>query len=300
MPAAEMPAAEVDIDVALVGRLLEEQFPDLASLPLSPLGSGWDNAVFRLGPSFVVRLPRRAMSAPLVEHEQRWLPELASRLPLPIPAPVRAGRPSLACAYPWSWSVCPWFEGEPAAVSVLDDARGAASSLGAFVRALHRPAPADAPVNPYRGGPLSGRDAVTRDRVAQLGSSILDTDEVSRRWEAALAEPPWEGEPVWLHGDLHPANVLVAEGRVSAVIDFGDLTSGDPATDLSVAWMILPEPEHRDVFRAAAGDVADATWARARGWALCMAVAYLANSADHPVIATVGRRTLATVLEGAP
>jgi aminoglycoside phosphotransferase (APT) family kinase protein len=292
--AQNTPAAEVVVDETLVRSLLAEQHPDLAHLPLKPLASGWDNAIFRLGDDLVVRLPRRQLAAALVEHEHRWLPGLAGRLPLPIPVAVREGRP--AAAYPWSWSICRWFPGTVAVKAPLEDRALAARTLGAFVVAMHQPAPPDAPENPFRGVPLAERDGVMRERVDEL-AGILDAPAVTACWDEALTVPPWSGPALWLHGDLHPANLLVHEGRLSAVIDFGDLTSGDPATDLAVAWMLFP-PELRPVFRSAAGDVDDDTWARARGWALSLGVAYLAHSADNPMFRELADQTLAAALAG--
>ena len=304
-PAADMPAAEVDVDEPLVRRLLAEQFPDLAGLPLSPLAFGWDNAVLRLGDDLVVRLPRRAVAAALVAHEQRWLPTLAGSLPLPVPVPLRSGAPSPDAGYPWPWSVCPWLPGTVAAERPPDDLDAAARTLGAFVRALHVPAPPDAPANPYRGVPLPDRQPVLLDWLDRLRDDHrqaprLDVPAVRARWDELVSTPPWTGPAVWLHGDLHLANVLVdgpaGDARLSAVIDFGDLTAGDPATDLFVAWQLLP-PESRTAFRTAAapGGVDDDTWRRAEGWALVMAIAYLANSADNPMIASLGRRSLAAL-----
>ena len=287
-----MPAAEIDIDEALVRSLLAEQHPDLADLPLEPLAYGWDNAMFRLGGELVVRLPRRQLAAVLVEHEQRWLPDLAPRLPLPIPVPLRQGRPS--GPYPWSWSVCPWLPGDVASTTPPGDLDHTARVLGDFVAAMHVPAPRAAPENPFRGVPLVERDEIMRERVDQLGD-LLDRGEVISCWDEVLAIPPWSGPPLWLHGDLHPFNLLVHQGRLSAVIDFGDLTSGDPATDLAVAWMLFP-PDLRPAFRAAAGEVDDDTWARARGWALSLGVAYIAHSADNSMFATLARRTIEAVL----
>ncbi len=287
-----MPEAEVAVDVVLVRALLEDQHPDLAAFEVSEPLFGWDNVMFRLGKELLVRLPRRAQAAALIEHEQRWLPVLAPALPLPIPAPVRVGRG--ACGFPWSWSVCPWLPGARAATHPPADMSDAARALGEFLRALHRPAPADAPSNPHRGVPLADRGELLHARVAQLGAEI-DRPAVVALWERLVRAPAWSGAPVWLHGDLHPANVLVDRGRVSAVIDFGDITAGDPATDLAIAWMLLPR-DARAGLRAAAGDVDDATWARARGWALALAVAILSSSADNPVMHGVGRRTLEAVL----
>ncbi|MDG4862974.1 aminoglycoside phosphotransferase family protein [Streptomyces sp. T-3] len=287
-----MPAAEVPVSVELVRRLLDEQHPDLAGLPVKVLANGWDNLVCRLGEELLVRLPRRALAADLVAHEQRWLPELAGRLPLPVPAPVRAGRPT--AQYPWSWSVVPFLPGRMAARSEPDDLCSAAVALGGFLDALHTPAPSEAPANPFRGIPLAGRAAGVLTGLAH----VVPADRVPalRIWEAAVAAPAWEGPPLWLHGDLHPANILVDRGRISAVIDFGDITAGDPATDLSVAWMLFTAPE-RAALRQAYGRADDATWERARGWALALSLAFLTHSADNPLMRGIGERALRAVLE---
>lgn len=262
------------------------------------MSNGWDNVVFRLGHELLVRLPRREMAAKLVEHEQRWLPLLKPRLPLPIPAPVRVGRPDLE--YPWSWSVVPFLPGSVAADTPPLDPRSAALRLGEFLAALHLTAAPDAPDNPFRGVPLANREEAVMRNLARL-AAMVDGDSVRREWTTAVAMPRWDGAPVWLHGDLHPANVLVHRGRIGGVIDFGDITAGDPATDLAVAWMLLPA-EHYPTFRHAysvtgppmASD--DPLWARARGWALALSLAYLAHSADNPQLARIGERTLAAVL----
>lgn len=286
-----MPGAEVHIDTPLVRQLLRRQFPEAAEEPLQVVANGWDNVIFRLGSALTVRLPRRILAVPLVEHEHRWLAELAPRLPLPVPAPVYRGRPD--AGYPWPWSVGPWFEGNMAAVDPPTDTELAARTIGTFLAALHQPAAPDAPPNPYRGVPLGDRAAPFEDRLTIL-NGMIDVAAVRQRWADALAAEVWAGPALWLHGDLHPANLIVSRGQLSAVIDFGDLTAGDPATDLAVAWMLLP-PRHHDVLRAAYGGVDDATWTRARGWALNLAVAMLAHSADNPVLADVGRQTVHAV-----
>ena len=292
MTITNTPEAEVAINERLIRGLLRAQHPDLADEPLSIVAHGWDNVLARLGDALVVRLPRRAVAAALVLHEQRWLPELAPRLPLPIPVPLRAGVPG--DGFPWRWSVCPWFDGENAAAATLADVDTAAVALAAFVTALHRPAPADAPVNPFRGVPLAARAAIVHGYLDLVGTTV-DQREVRRRWDEAAALPPYEGPPLWLHGDLHPANLVVRDGSLAAVIDFGDLTGGDPATDLAVAWMLFAPPA-RARFRAAVGGVDDRTWRRAAGNALAHALACLARSGDAPLLAAVGRRTLAEVL----
>ena len=292
---ARMPAAEVDIEAELVAELVADQHPDLAERPLRPLAHGWDNESFRLGDDLVVRLPRRAAAADLIIHEQRWLGELAHDLPLPIPAPVRMGRP--ARGYPWAWSIVPWLPGAPWESTPPADTTAAGRQLGSFLAALHRPAPPTAPHNPFRGIPL-----VERAERFDAGVYALGVRVDAPRCRAVFAElagaAAWDGPPVWLHGDLHPLNMLVDGGRPSAVVDFGDVCAGDPATDLAVAWMVLPAAD-RDAFRSAAGAeraVDDATWQRSRAWALALAIAYLAASDDNPTMAAIGHRTLTAAL----
>lgn len=307
------PAADVDVTAGLVRTLLREQHPDLADLPLEPVASGWDNVVFRLGADLAVRLPRRAAAAALIRNEQRWLPALAARLPVPVPVPVRVGNPG--AGYPWSWTVVPWLAGEPAAAVRAVGGAGPeaepeadlAADLADVVVALHVAAPAGAPVNPVRGVALDTRhDAVIRrigDGVLDgldpggFGPCSFDPYRVLALWDRLRAVPRWQGPAIWLHGDLHPANLLLRGTRLSAVLDFGDLTAGDPATDLAAAWLCFDAPG-RAVFveRVTARCGSDAaTWERARGWALNMATAMLAARDDDPVLAAVGRRALGQV-----
>jgi aminoglycoside phosphotransferase (APT) family kinase protein len=297
-----MPAADVEVSADLVRRLLADQHPDLARLPVEFLANGWDNELYRVGDGLLARLPRRALGAEIIKNEQRWLPGLAPRLPLPVPYPERTGVP--AHGYPYSWSVVPYLPGVPAAQASSFDRAGAAAAIGGFLGALHVPAPADAPANPFRGVPLAGRAGSFAANLAlltgQAGQVHVGRDAVLRVWDAALAAPGYDGPPVWLHGDLHPANILVNDGQVSGVIDFGDITAGDPASDLSVAWMLLPPGCHDSfwsAYQAADGRPGDALRTWARGWALNLAIALLAHSEDNPVLLEVGRRTLSTVLE---
>ena len=300
-----MPAAEVDVTAALVRDLLAAQHPDLARLPVEFLANGWDNAIFRLGENLLARMPRRALGAQIIVHEQRWLPQLAPRLPLPTPCPSRTGVPGLGFPYPWS--VVPYMRGVPAAGAdgggVPVDLAAVAAELGGFLRALHVAAPADAPANPVRGVPLIRRAETFEANLALFAETpddwrdVVDEAAARRLWADALAAPVYDGPPLWLHGDLHAANVLVEHGHVSGIIDFGDITAGDPASDLSVAWMLLPLEWH-EAFRAAYGGVGEDLWRRARGWALALGVVFMAHSADNPQIHGLGRRTVATVLAG--
>ncbi len=280
------PVAEIDIDEALVRSLLVEQQPALAALPTRMVANGWDNVVVRLGDEFMVRLPRREAAAQLILNEQRWLPTLAPSLPLPIPAPVFCGQPN--ANYPWAWSICPWLPGDDAADSPPTDQQAAALALAEFVVALHTPAPADAPDNPYRGVHLRERAETVAQRAETLGRR-----DVLQLWDDLRSTPAWSRPPVWLHGDLHPSNMLTHNGRLSAVIDFGDITSGDPATDLALAWMMF-DADYRTVFREAAA-IDDHTWRRAAGWALNLSLAYMTGD-DTTSMPAIGRATLTEVL----
>lgn len=287
--ASGTPAAEHPIDAQLVRRLLAEQHPDLADLPLEAAASGWDNALFRLGEDFAVRLPRRSAAAGLILHEQRWLPVLAPQLPLPIPAPLRTGVPGHG--YPWHWSIQPWLSGDPADCN--PPSADQAAQFAAFLRALHTPAPADAPLNPVRGGPLSERAPFAEARLKRLSAATdLITPGLRQIWDDALAAPI-DQPPTWLHGDLHPQNILVDAGRLCGIIDWGDLAAGDCAVDLAAVWMLFEAPEARRAVFAAYGELSAATLARARGWAIHLGATLLeAGRVDHPRHAVVGEHTL--------
>jgi len=288
MPSPE-PVADIRVDADLVHALLREQCPELAELPLLEVANGWDNAIFRLGDALCVRVPRRRVAAGLIEHEQRWLPALAASLPLAIPVPVACGRAS--DRFPFPWSVCRWFEGRSSFDAPPADLGRAAEELGAFVKALHVPAPADAPINPFRGIDLGERASRFDDSLPKAAARrSLDASAAMAAWRRALAAPRWDGPPLWLHGDLHPANVLTHDGRLAAIIDFGDICAGDPATDLAIAWMMFDAPS-RARFRAAVA-CDDATWSRAVGWATALAVAYIAHSPEGSPMIPIGVRTL--------
>ncbi|MGN8245402.1 aminoglycoside phosphotransferase family protein [Cellulomonas soli] len=284
------PVPEVDITEDLVRTLLQQQHPDLADLPLTWAGAGWDNALWRVGEHLAARFPVRAAAADLLVHEQQWLPVLAPRLPVDVPAPVRRGAAS--ASYPWAWSVVPWFEADAAHRTPVAHRSAWAPQLAEVLHALHRPAPADAPDNPFRGGPLGPRGDTLADRVHQLG--LADADRILERWRDLAGAPAWDGPPLWLHGDPHPANLLVHGGRLRAVIDFGDVTSGDPASDLSTAWLTF-DAEGRAALRdRLAYD--EATWRRAQAWALSLAVVMLLHPVDHPHLVPIGRHGLAQAL----
>jgi aminoglycoside phosphotransferase (APT) family kinase protein len=285
------PPAEAEIDVGLVRRLLAAQFPQWSGLPLTPVYSaGLDNMMYRLGGELAVRLPRRRASAGQTEKEQRWLPILAPELPLEVPEPVGAGKPGEG--YPWHWTVTRWLTGRIAPLEPVADLRQSATVLAEFVTALQSLDARGGPSNEFRGGPLAGREYVVRGSIKALRYE-LDPGTVTAAWEAALAVPVWQGRAVWLHGDLHPANLLVERGRLTAVLDFGLLSVGDPACDLMVAWTFLSAAA-RELFRDAVS--VDATWARGRGWALHLGLMCAAHAADNPVLGAIGRDTVSEVL----
>lgn len=291
---ARMPAAEVDFTPTLVRTLLADQHPDL--LPgreITTFANGWDNAMFRLGDDLLVRLPRRALAAELVEHEQAWLPRLVDRLPAAVPAPLRIGRP--ASGYPWSWSVLPWLHGSPLHDVAIGERATTARDLARFLAALHTPAPADVWRSPFRGGSLQDRsDAVVgrvRDHAGPAAAVLLEA------WHAGLALPDAGDARLWVHGDVHPLNLLTAGGRLIAVIDWGDLTAGDPACDLAIAWLGF-DAAAADAFRTiydvehTHGLDIDVLWSRARAWAVHIATMLLDSSDDHPQLADVGAHGL--------
>jgi aminoglycoside phosphotransferase (APT) family kinase protein len=262
---------EVQVDLELVEVLLAQQHPNLAMLPVRPTEGGFDNYMFRLGESFAVRLPRTASAARLLANEQRWLITLSDRLPLQIPVPIRVGQP--AFGFPWRWSVVPWLAGETAEVSPVIASEG--PRLAAFLRALHVPAPSDAPRNFDRAAPLTSRAASIGERMRHL-ERVTDVmnDRIRDAWGEAL-DAPNDTPPTWIHGDLHARNVLTLDGTITGVIDWGDLTSGDPAIDLACSWMLLPDEAARAEAQQAYGSANSALWLRARGWAVLFGVMLL-------------------------
>lgn len=283
-----MHSDELDIDELLVRRLLREQFPEWTDLPLQRIEpSGTVNAIFRLGDRLAVRLPRREGPTRPGGKELEWLPRLAPLLPVETPVPIAQGRPSLG--YPWFWEIHTWVEGETLPVDEVDTLQ-AARDLAALVGALQRVSPEGAP--PGRGLPLAERNQEFQYWLARFDSD----SEVAAEWNRALAAPPWDGPPVWHHGDLDARNWLVREGRISGVIDWGEMGVGDPACDVMVAWK-LHSPVARDAFRDAL-PTDDATWERARGWVVSQAVAALAyyTPANNPILCREAQSWLDLVL----
>ncbi len=294
MPSRKMHADEVSTDASLVRRLLRAQFPSWSELSIEPVAStGTDNALYRLGRERLVRLPRIRSAVPHVEREHAWLPRLAPELPCAVPEPLAKGTPGEG--YPWPWSVLRWLDGENSIVGQIAEPARLARDLAAFVVALRGVDPSGGPAA-GRGAPLVERDRFTRDAIAALRGEV-DGDAVTAVWESALRAPAYRGAPVWIHGDLSPGNVLCVNGRLVAVIDFGCLGIGDPACDAIAAWNLLPA-DARDEFREAL-EIDDATWLRARGWALSIALIQLPYYRDtNPALAANARHAIAELLGG--
>lgn len=266
-----MTETEPPIESGLVTRLIASQFPQWANLPVKSVeNDGWDNRTFHLGDDMSVRLPSGNGYVLQVEKEQYWLPILAPHLPLPIPVPLAMGRPSEL--FPRPWSVYRWLEGEVASVAQIADLTEFAVSLAQFLVALRKVDATDGPLpgqhNFFRGAPLAVYDDETRRALVAL-EGMIDTKVAADVWDIALASR-WDRPPVWFQGDVSVGNLLVADGRLSAVIDFGTSGIGDPACDLVIAWTLF-DGESRKAFRDAIG-LDDATWARGRGWAIWKAM----------------------------
>ncbi|MFF0968955.1 aminoglycoside phosphotransferase family protein [Streptomyces sp. NPDC003703] len=297
-----MSGTETEITADLVRDLLREQHPDLAGLAVREVPGGWGNQMWRLGDDLAVRMQRMDPTPELQLKERRWLPVLAPRLPLPVPTPVRSGAPSER--FPKHWTVMTWVPGEPLDHGSISRGVHAADTLAAFLRALHLEAPADAPVAADRGAhPRNCADGF--DRLFQ--AVVLDGtgDGVRAVWDDAVAAGAWEGRPVWVHGDLHPANVVVSDGTLAGVVDFGDLSAGDPAWDLAAAWVLLPSGAASRFFDAYA-HADEAAVRRARGLAAMKSLflMLMGQNGDRglpggkPHWGPLGRAALGRVLEG--
>jgi aminoglycoside phosphotransferase (APT) family kinase protein len=286
-----MHADEVEIDAALVGRLVAAQFPGLAGEPVREVRStGTVNAVYRLGEHLCARLPRQPSRAPHLERELGWLPKLAPRLSLRVPEPVARGEP--AGGYPCVWAIYRWIDGRPYEDDLVDDDRRAAEDLARFVVELRSVDPGGAPR--AGRGPLRSLDAATRAAI-ESSRHVIDGDAARAAWRRALDAPAWDGAPVWIHADLLRPNLLVDGGRLGAVIDFGGVGAGDPAADVVAAWSVFGGAA-REAFRGVL-DVDDGTWNRARGYALHQAALIIPYYAEtNPAFVAQARRTVDEVL----
>jgi aminoglycoside phosphotransferase (APT) family kinase protein len=290
---------EIPVDEAAVRSLLRSQRPGWAELPLARAGAGTENTMFRLGDDLLVRLPRTLAKAAPLRKEQEWLPRLAPLLPLTIPRPVFAGAPGPD--FPAPWSVYHWIEGSEAADGTVTDWAAFGASLAGFVECLHgidlMGATRDGPLSWYRGGSLRDCDHWVRDYLREcrpLVGDELNVDALNQMWQAATDLPDPAGPHVWLHGDLKPTNLLVRAGQLHAVIDFGALSIGFPDAEHATVWD-LPAEAREAYWNALALD--DATWTRARGWAVAVAVAGIPYYwTTYPSFVTECRSRLASIL----
>lgn len=288
-----MPDPDIHVDEAIVRSLIDDQCPDLARLTLHHFASGFDNSVWRIGDELVGRFPRREVAVALLENELKWLPLLSERLPLAVPRPVRVGRASLDFPYPWS--IARWFDGAPAYGAALTRPHATARLLARFMSALHSSAPPDAPYNLFRSVPLHSRVDAFEERVSVLSGGVGEPG-LRGIWDRALDAAPWERAPSWIHGDLHPMNLVVENGELAAVLDFGDLCAGDPATYVACAWMLLPSDAVGTLLGAYA-NTDSALESRALGWAALFGLMFLEIGREGPAAyARMGARTLESVL----
>ncbi|MDH6133655.1 aminoglycoside phosphotransferase (APT) family kinase protein [Kitasatospora sp. MAA4] len=294
---------ETEISEDLVRDLLREQHPDLAELPIREVAGGWGNQMWRLGDELAVRMQRMDKLPDLQLKERRWLPELAPRLPLPIPTPVRSGAPSER--FPKIWTVMTWVEGTPLDHGSITRGDHAADMLAAFLEALHVEAPVDAPDASDFGAHPKECATGFENRLQAVDLGRFAEDDIRAVWDDAVAAPEWEGPRVWVHGDLHPANVVVADGTLAGIVDFGAVFAGDPAWDLAAAWLLLPAGGASRFFSSYA-QADEATIRRARGLAAmkCLFLMLMGQSGDRglpggkPNWGPVGRSALDRVLTG--
>ena len=285
----------MNIDENLVQGLLSKQFPKWAELPVRRIGrQRHDNRTFRLGSDKSVRLPSGPAYAAHMVIEYRWLPELASRLPVQVPEPLALGQPDHD--YPWPWLISRWIDGNDAETESVNDLVQFACELAGFLGALHSIAATGAPEpsvdNFFRGAHLSVYDFEIKESIERLADTI-DSEAATEVWKAAL-ESRWCRQPVWVHGDIAPSNQLVRNGQLGGVVDFGQLAAGDPACDLTIAWTFLVG-ESRRAFRDHL-DLDEATWMKARGWALWKALVTPASHQKFGTVADNAERVVRDVL----
>lgn len=269
----------MQINEGLVKRLIIQQFPEWQNLPIRAVAeSGWDNRTFHLGDEMLVRLPKDAEHAPPILKEYKWLTILAKKISIPITIPVALGHPSEI--YPWHWVVNSWLAGSVASHKSIKNLNAFAKSLGEFLREFQSIDTTDGPKagthNFFRGGLLNVYDSEVRDAISKIinpQQKVLAT----RLWEHAISTE-WQGLPVWVHGDLAVGNILVNDGKLSGIIDFGQLAVGEPACDLVIAWNFL-SGESRDTFKNTVGLDKD-TWIRAMGWVLWKTLCHPVKGTD--------------------
>lgn len=292
---SDIPEQEVEITPQLLQALVEDQLPKFAEESIVRQGAGWDNELYRLGLHHLIRIPRRKLGADHVEHESTFLPRLAPKLPLPIPVPIFVGQPGHG--YPWNWTVIERFRGETVDESPL--VPGQAGKLAQFLKTLHQQDPTGAPDNPFRGGYLHDRTPWFEERWERLvqAREEVATDQVFQYWRDAVGAVPAQEESL-IHGDLHPYNLLAKDGEISAILDWGDLTAGDIATDLACAWLLFNHHSEIEAFFREYAVPDKATYLRARGWAIHFATIFLDTGiTTDPRSKQVGRSALERIAE---
>lgn len=289
---------QITVDAQLVRRLLRSQLPPelahLAEAPLQLLGHGWDNVLFRLGEEHVVRVPQRRIAADLAAHEIAWVEAASAPIReqgIAAPIPVFVGEPGRLV--PWPWTVVPWIPGSDVCRLPVAERGGIVAPLAHALVAMHRPAPREAPRNPYRGVPLTERARAVDDRWPAVYQWLgqAKTDFIRSEWENGLRATPWPGPPYWFHGDVHPLNLLQVHGRLVGIIDFGDVAAGDPAVDLSTAWLTFNAQQREEFWSIvlAEGTYDDDVRQRAAAWAVVIFSAFVADP--------INRRNFGCMLE---
>lgn len=284
---------ELDVNSKLVKTLIDEQCPNWANLPLEPIkSSGTDNALFRLGSEYVVRLPRINWATASINKEYDWVPKLSQLLNTPVSKPLFKGAAN--DIYPWSWLVTKWNDGLNPSFENKNEFEMLAKGLAAFLNELHNINLANGPES-RRGVPLIQLEEQTSKSISELESEI-NIEAVSEIWQQLSNTPAWAKAPVWVHGDFLPGNILIQNNRLSAVIDFSDVGMGDPACDLIIAWSLL-NSNSRNIFRKNLENIDDNTWARGKGWALSIALIMLPYYKNtNPTLASLARRMIKNIL----
>jgi aminoglycoside phosphotransferase (APT) family kinase protein len=283
------PAAELNIDAALVTALLHTQYPHFDGFDCYECGEGFDNSLWRLGPKLVVRLPRREAAVTPLRNELLWLGQVAGHVSLQTPLPLLPGAPS--GDFPWPWSISTWIDGVPGDEVDINERGRSAPSMAIFLRQVHVDAPPDAPRNPYRSVPLTERSATFEERLDEV-RDVLDHEKTLALWLKYRDVPIGDGPARWLHGDFHPGNTLYRDGELVGVVDFGDLCAGDPATDLAGGLMSLPYDALDEFFRAY-GLVDGAMFQRTIGWAVFFGVMMVSLGLhDRPSYLRAGQNAL--------
>ncbi len=279
------PTAEIEIDEQLAQALISEQFPELAHNKIQFVASGWDNTNFKLGTDYVLRIPRRAIGAELLEKEIHWLSRLKPLLPIPIPAVVHIGKPT--SHIPWNWAIYPWYNGATADLEPL--ASKEALRLIGFLQVLHQNQPNPGPINPFRSMPLAEKADDTIKRVEAIeAKEPIYSSKLLEIWERALATPVVDS-PCLIHGDLHPLNIITKENTIAAIVDWGDLCLGDPATDLASLWILFADRAVRQEALTHYG-ATEHLIARAKGWAFFCSTVLLETGLEDEKYWGIGKR----------